>query len=136
MVQTSTFDLAAFYEYVQTKGDLRTPDHARRWSAAVLKTLGLNLDRGTKKQLAKALPEELAEPLMRVFWLAHFRDTNLSSHDFLNQVARRSGNSDPEFARIPVTAVFGGIKRLIDDKTSARVADSLSPEVRKLWQRA
>jgi len=117
-------------------GKLRTPQHARRWSTAVLKTLGINLDGRTKKKLAKALPEELADDLTRVFWLLHFRNSNLSSHEFQNQVARRSGNTDPDFARYPVLAVFHGVKEMIGSDTRQAVAKSLSPEVRELWENA
>lgn len=125
-----------FYQHVQEKGQLRTPAHAQRWTNSVLRTLGLTLDRGTKKELSKALPDELAAGLNQAFWLVHFRDKSLSSHDFQRQVARRAGNSDPRFARIPVLGVFGGIKQLINPDLSDRVAKSLSPEVRELWQQA
>jgi uncharacterized protein (DUF2267 family) len=136
MIQTETTDLTEYYQQVQKRGKLPTPDHARRWSVAVLNTLGLNLDRGTKKKLARALPPELAEALTRTFWLVHFRNPNLSSYEFQNQVARRSGNSDADFARIPVLAVFARLKSLLDSELSDRVAQSLAPEVRRLWQEA
>lgn len=136
MAQANGANLDSYYQYIQTAGQLRTAAHARRWSTAVLNTLGLNLDSRTRRELAKALPQELAYPLTRVFWLLHFRDNNLSSQEFLNQISRRSGNSDPQFARLPTTAVFSGIKQLIDDKTRTRVADSLSPELRELWENA
>jgi uncharacterized protein (DUF2267 family) len=136
MAYTNGSNLESFYQHVQKAGQLRTPAHARRWSTAVLNTLGLTLSRSARRQLANALPAELAAPLKRVFWLLHFRDNNLSSGTFMNQVSRRSGNSDPQFARLPVTAVFGALKQLVDDNTSGRVADSLSPELRELWQNA
>lgn len=129
-------DLNSYYQTVQNKGSLRTPDHARRWSTAVLKTLGFNLDGRTKKRLAKALPKELGDDVKRVFWLAHFQNNQLTSHDFQNQVSRRSGNSDPQFARTPILAVFHGVKALVDNSTQQAVADSLSPEVRELWEKA
>ena len=44
-------DLQEYYANVRTIGKLRTDGHAARWSTAVLKTLGLHLDRGTKKAL-------------------------------------------------------------------------------------
>ena len=125
-----------YYEHVQEKGHLLTEKLARRWSDGVLKTLGVNLDRGTKKALAKQLPEELADSLQGVFWLLHFRDTELSSYEFQNQVARRCGNSDPEFARYPTVAVFSGIQSFIDNDVRRRVAESLSPEVSQLWEQA
>ena len=129
-------DLTSYYQIVQSQGNLRTPQHAQRWSTAVLKTLGFNLDGRTKKRLANALPKELAADLTRVFWLAHFRNSNLSSHEFQNQVSRRSGNSDPQFAKVPILAVFHGIKQMVDSNMQKAVADSLAPEVRELWERA
>lgn len=128
--------LDGFFDHVKEEGNLLTEDQARRWTDATLKTLGINIDRGTKKKLAKALPEELASSLTRVFWLLHFRDTSLSSLDFQKQVARRSGHTDPRFARFPVIAVFGGIKQMIGSDVQRTVADSLSPELREMWQQA
>ncbi len=125
-----------FYRYVQEEGKLLSPEHARRWSAGVLRTLGTALDRRTKKRLAKALPEELADSLTSVFWLLHFRDPHLSSHAFQRMAARRSGNTDADFARIPTLAVFGGVKQMIDDELERDVAETLAPEVRELWQQA
>jgi len=133
---TQATSMTDFYEHVQQIGKLRTPNHAQRWSTAVLKTLGLNLDRGTKKQLAKTLPPELAEALTRIFWLAHFRNTNLSSHEFLDMVSRRSGNTDTNFARYPTIAVFGGLKELITPELNQQVTQTLSPEVSQMWQQA
>ena len=129
-------DLTSYYQTVQTKGNLRTPQHAQRWSTAVLKTLGFNLDGRTKKRLANALPQELGDDVKRVFWLLHFRDGSLSSHDFQNQVSRRSGNSDPQFAKTPILAVFHGVKQIVDSNLQKAVADSLAPEVRELWEQA
>ena len=129
-------DLTSYYQTVQDKGSLRTSQHARRWSTAVLKTLGFNLDGRTKKKLANALPEELGNDVKRVFWLLHFRNENLSSHEFQNQVSRRSGNSDPQFAKTPILAVFHSVKDLVDNSTQQAVADSLAPEVRELWEKA
>ncbi|MCB8979627.1 MAG: DUF2267 domain-containing protein [Ardenticatenaceae bacterium] len=129
-------DLNSYYQTVQNKGSLRTPDHARRWSTAVLKTLGFTLGGKTKKQLANALPKELGDDVKRVFWLAHFKNDQLTSHEFQNQVSRRSGNSDPQFAKIPITAVFHGVKQIVDSNVQQAVADALSPEVRELWENA
>ena len=129
-------DLTSYYQTIQSKGNLRTSQHAQRWSTAVLKTLGFNLDKRTKKRLANALPEELAVDLTRIFWLAHFRNSNLSLHEFQNEVSRRSGNSDPNFAKTPITAVFSSIKTLIDNDMAKAVSDSLAPEVRELWEKA
>jgi uncharacterized protein (DUF2267 family) len=134
--QNGTAELTGFYEQILTKGSLRTPQHARRWTKATLRTLGLNLDRGTKKAMSKELPEELAFYLNRSFWLLHFRNNQLSSHDFCQAVGRRSGNTDPDFAHIPVRAIFGGLKQFLSDDTKKRVADTLSPEMSDLWQKA
>ena len=74
MAHTNGTDLTNYYQNVQQNGSLLTADHAQRWSKAVLWSLGLNLDRKTKKELAKTLPDELAGFLTRAFWLLHFRD--------------------------------------------------------------
>ncbi|GAB4163635.1 MAG: hypothetical protein Fur0021_38970 [Candidatus Promineifilaceae bacterium] len=130
-------NLEQFYQHVQNAGRLRTPQHARRWSDGVLKTLGLHLDRSTRRTLAQALPPELAASLTRVFWLVHFRDRRLSAQQFQKQVANRSGVTDAQFARTPILAVFSGIKEIINDsELSSRVAAALSPEVRSLWEEA
>jgi uncharacterized protein (DUF2267 family) len=134
--QNGTAELTGFYEHVLTRGSLRTPEHAERWTMATLRTLGLNLDRKTKKAMSQELPEELAFYLNRAFWLLHFRNNQLSSHEFCQAVGRRSGNTDPDFARIPVRAIFGGLKQFLSDDTKKRVADTLSPEVSDLWQTA
>lgn len=129
-------DLSNYYHTVQTLGNLRTPEHARRWSTAVLKTLGVNLDRKTKKKLAKALPEELGNDLKRLFWLVHFRNKGMTQQEFQFEVSKRSGNSDWQFTRIPIQGVFHGVKELVDKDTQQAVADSLAPDVRDLWQEA
>lgn len=129
-------NMTQYYEYLTEAGNLRTVAHAERWSRGVLGTLGTVLDRGTKKALSRALPQELSSALGNVFWLLHFPDSNLSADEFQNRVARRSGNSDKVFARFPTLAVFGGIKQMIDSELSERVAKNLSPELRELWQQA
>lgn len=136
MTYINNNDLTDYFAYIQKVGKLRTPAHAQRWSRAVLKTLGINLDRGTKKKLAKALPAELADDLNRVFWLLHFRNTGLTQYDFLNQVARRAGNTDPDFARYPATAVFHQLKAIVGQDVSSQVAKTLSPEMRQMWEAA
>lgn len=125
-----------FYAHVQEQGKLRTVDHARRWSDGTLRTLGNQLDRRTKKELARTLPDELANSLTRVFWLLHFRDPRLTRQEFQKMSARRSGNTDADFAYYPVLAVFGGVKKMIDEDLQKKVADSLAPEVSELWQQA
>jgi uncharacterized protein (DUF2267 family) len=136
MTYSNNDELTDYFTYIQKAGKLRTPGHAQRWSRAILKTLGINLDRGTKKKLAKALPDDLAGDLTRIFWLIHFPDTGLTQYDFLNQVSRRAGNTDPDFARYPVTAVFHQIKAIAGQDVSTQVAKSLSPEMRQMWEAA
>jgi len=129
-------NLTDYYKTVEEMGHLRTKEHARRWSTAVLKTLGLNLDRKTKKKLANALPRELSDDLTRMFWLVNFRDKTMSRADFQFEVSKRSGNSDHQFARYPIHGVFHGVKDLIDDDTNQAVIDSLAPEISEMWQEA
>ncbi len=136
IVDMNDSDLLQFYDYVFRTGKLRTIDHARRWSNGVLNTFGLCLDRNTKRTLAKSLPQELANSLKGVFWLLHFRDPQMSSDEFLLRAARRSGNTDSEFAYYPTLAVFSGIKHFIDSDLENRVSNALSKEVRELWQKA
>jgi uncharacterized protein (DUF2267 family) len=129
-------DLDSYYQQVQTIGKLRTPDHARRWSTAVLNTLGDNIDGRTKGKLAKALPDELAHDLTRVFRFKRFVYKDMLAWEFQNQVARRSGNTDPQFARFPVLAVFHAIKSFADNDLGSAVAEALPTEVSALWQQA
>lgn len=128
--------LQEFYEFVQENGMLLSVELAERWSAGVLKTLGFHLNGRTKRSLAKVLPEPLSDHVKDVFFLLHFRDPNLSSQEFQKQVARRCGNTDSEFARIPTLAVFSGIRRFTNSKLNERIADALSPEVRELWEQS
>ena len=136
MAETNGADIAAYYQHIQEEAHLRTEPHAERWSTAVLNTLGLYLDKGTRKSLAAALPDELSADLRKKFWLAHFRDTEMSKEEFLERVARRSGNTDVKFAAVPTTAVFHNIKTLIDQDVNQQVVDSLAPAVSEFWQDA
>ncbi len=129
-------DLTSYYESVQTIGKLPTVGHAQRWSTAVLKTLGVNLDRKTKKKLSKALPEALGGDVKRLFQLVHFRNKNMTRQEFQFEVSRRSGNSDWQFARYPIQAVFQGVKSLIDNDINQAVADALAPEISEMWEKA
>lgn len=122
-----------FYRQVKENSHLRTEAHARRWTDAVLSSLGLQLDRGTKKSLARELPKELADSLTRVFWLVHFRNRSITSLEFQNQVARRAGNSDIRFARVPILGVFSGVREMITPDLDRKVTDTLAPELRELW---
>lgn len=137
MIQTQTpSKLHDYYAHIQEIGGLLTEAHAQRWSRATLNMLGVNIDRKVKKELIKALPEELGRALNAIFWLFYFRDTSISAHEFQNRVARRGGNTDPEFAHYPVMGVFGGLKNLISQELSRKVAESLSPELREMWNKA
>ena len=126
--------LNEFYEFVKREGQLLTVELAERWSAGVLKTLGFHLNGRTKRSLSKVLPEPLSDQVKDVFFLLHFRDPELSAMEFQKQVARRSGNTNAEFARFPTIAVFAGIRRFTNSKLNERIADALSPEVRELWE--
>jgi len=136
MTQSDRFDLVNYYAQIQTQGLLLTPEAAKHWSEAVLRTLSLNIDRRTKKRLAKTFPDVLAADLTRTFWLLHFRDHNKSRQDFLTDVAKRSGNTDTAFARNPTKAVFHELKSIAGDEVSDAVGDSLAPDVSQLWQEA
>ena len=131
---TNNTKLNHYYTEVQKYGNLPTQTHAKRWTTAVLQSLAPNLDRKTKKQLTNALPEELADTLSRTFWILHFRNTNITLYEFQDLVSKRSGNTDSHFAKIPVTAVFRGLKGLVNKEISNQVADSLAPELSELWQ--
>ncbi len=129
-------DLTDFYEYVEKHGELRTLEHAQRWTRATLNQFGLDIPRGAKKALAKALPDELSEHLTGVFWLAHFANPELLQIEFQEAVARRGGNTDKNFARLPITAVFSAIRvfNLLDSDTDRQVAEAISPDMRSLWE--
>lgn len=128
--------LDSFYAEVVRRGNMRSADQAALVSSAVLHTLGFNLSGGVKRELARALPADLAHELTRGWRLIHFRDTHLPLEKFAADVALHSGNTDPQYARMAVAAVFGQLKRLIDDDLSRRVGKDLSPEVRDLWHGA
>lgn len=136
MTPTDEEQLVSFYQYVYEVGSLRSVNHARRWTRGVLETLGTVLDRRSKRAVKKNLPEELATSLNGVFWLLHFRDPNYSIEDFCKRAAKRSGNSDAEFARQPTEAVFGGLREYIGPDLDQRIADSLPTEVSLSWQQA
>ncbi len=136
MSQSNGTDLAGYYQRVEKNGELRTESNAQQWSTAVLRALGTNLDRRTKKRLAKALPDELAFNLTRKFWLLHFRDKNKPRSLFLKEVARMSGNTDAQFAKLPTTAVFHELKAYAGEDVSNDVAEALAPEISALWQEA
>jgi len=136
MTETTNMQLTGFYEHVYQVGNLRTMDHARRWTNGVLETLGTVLDRRSKRAVSKNLPDELATSLNGVFWLLHFRDPHYSSEEFCQRVTKRSGNSDAEYARLLIRAVFGGMRLYIGPELDQRVADSLSPEMSSMWLEA
>ena len=128
--------LDSFYAEVVRRGNMRSADQAALVSSAVLHTLGFNLSGGIKRELARALPEHLARQLTRGWRLIHFRNTHLPLEKFAADVGLHSGNTDPQYARMAIAAVFGQLKRLISDDVSRRVAKDLSPEVRDLWNSA
>jgi uncharacterized protein (DUF2267 family) len=136
MTQTNSTDLNDYYATIKELGKLRTTGHAARWSEATLHTLALNLDKGSKKKLLKALPQELSDQLKRKFWLLHFRDKSITTLEFQKMVARRAGNTDEVFARYPIVATFHGLKGLLDDSVNDNVAETLAPELSQMWQDA
>ena len=135
-MSNETITIDDYYYDLMRGGNLRTTDHAARLSHAVLRALGFNLGGATKRKLAKALPPELARDLTRGWRLINVRHSQLSLDDFAKDVARRSGNTDADFAITATRAVFAQIKSVIDDDVSRAVARDLSPEVRTLWNAA
>lgn len=135
-MSNETTPIDGFYHAVMRNGNLRTPSHASRLTFAVLHTLGFNLSGGVKKQLAKALPSELARDLTRGWRLINIRSKNLSLGRFSKDVARHSGNTDPDNAENATKVVFHQIKQIIDRDLSRDVARDLSPEVREFWNAA
>lgn len=122
-----------YYSSILKTAHLPTEQHAIRTSAAVLRTLGFNLSGGKRRQLAKALPEELAFHLKRGWHLLRFRNRNLSLQDFLEETARRTGNTDTQYARQSTQAVFRELKSLIDQDLRREVGRDLPPEVGRFW---
>lgn len=125
-----------FYQTMMKAGNLRTPQHASRLTFAVLHTLGFNLSGGVKRDLAKALPKDLANDLTRGWRLINIRHKNLPLTAFAKDVARHSGNTDVQNAKTTTKLVFHQLKQIIDDDLSRQVARDLSPEVRDLWNAA
>ncbi len=135
-MSNQTLSLDSFYRTIMQKGNLRTPDHASRLTFAVLHTLGFNISGGTKKDLARALPDELARDLTRGWRLINIRSSRLPLEKFMKDVARHNGNTDPKNAERATKVVFGELKQLIDDDLTRAVARDLSPEVRAFWNAA
>lgn len=138
MVKEKIKSLEEYFDYVKAVGKLRTEDHAVRWSNATLQILGLNVSGRIKRGLRNKLPKQLSDQLGFVFMPVFFRDQNIEAREFCNFVARRSrAASDPDFARLPVAAVFGGLKALLDDDDfSEKIQEDLSPELSKMWEKA
>lgn len=130
----STNNLNEFFAHVRTQGKLRSDTHAHVWTRGTLNILGVNISKDAKQALQNELPQALANWLGGIFWPLHFRNENIAAIDFQNRVARRSGNTDAVFAKYPVTAVFGALKRIISQNTAQKVADSLAPDILDLWQ--
>lgn len=125
-----------FYQAIMEDGNLRTPQHASRLTFAVLHTLGFNLSGGVKRELAKALPDDLGRQLKRGWRLINIRHKKLPLREFAKDVARHSGNTDAVYAESATRVVFHRLKTLIDDDLVRKVARDLSPEVRELWNAA
>jgi uncharacterized protein (DUF2267 family) len=136
MAQTDIAETAVYYEEVRRNGLLLTAQDAHQWSHGVLRALGFALPRGVRKDLARALPEELAKPLSRKFWLLHFHDKDKPVGEFLKEIALTSGNTDRAFAVHPTTAVFHELKAMAGPELSDDVAEALAPEIADLWRRA
>lgn len=131
-----TITSESFYQTIMQQGNLRTPKHAARLTFAVLHTLGFNLSGRVKRELADALPDEMAKDLTRGWRLINIRHSKLSVHDFAKDVARHSGNTDPQYAQSATKVVFKQIKKIIDDDLVRAVARDLSPDVRDFWNAA
>ena len=132
--QTATLD--GYYSDLMHRGNLRTLNHAARLSSAVLHTLGFNLGRSSKRQLAKALPPELARELTRGWRLVNIRHRKLPMSEFAKDVALHSGNTDPEYAEMVTKVVFRQLKGFLDDDLRREVAKDLSPQVGAYWSEA
>ncbi len=134
MAEFENSQLDDFYGFIRNRATLRSTNHAREWARGTLEMLGTILDRGTKRAVSKNLPADLARSLNGIFWLAYFRNSNYPAEEFCQRVARRSGNSDSEFARIPVKAVFAGLQLYLGPDLDQRVSKSLPPEIQQMWQ--
>lgn len=132
--QATTSD--KLYQAIMEDGNLRTTQHASRLTFAVLHTLGFNLSGGVKRDLAKALPDDLGRYLTRGWRLINIRHKQLPLRDFAKDVARHNGNTDARYAESATRVVFHRLKSLIDDDLVRAVARDLSPEVRELWNAA
>ena len=132
----ATANLDTYFGLIQEKGNIISEKLAKRWSESTLKMMGLYMGKGGKKALSSQLPKELSDDLNRVFRLMHFPNTNMPLQEFQSAVARRGGHSDPQFAKLAITGVFHGLKTLIDKDTTDKVSESLSPEIREVWDNA
>ena len=128
--------LDSFYLNVENDARLPTAAHAERWTSAVLRTLGFNISGGAKRDLAKALPPELAGQLTRGWKLINLHNPRLKQNAFLKEVALRSGNTDQGYSRLATTAVFRNLKTYIDHNLEREIARSLPEDVSKLWEQA
>ncbi len=128
--------LESFYLNVENDAHLRTVGHAERWTEAVLRTMGFNMGGGTKRDLAKALPDDLSRQLTRGWKLINLHNSRMTQKAFLNEVARRSGNTDSAYARMATLAVFRNLKNYVDDNLERDIARSLPKDVGQLWDEA
>ncbi len=129
-------NLDIFYQNVMANGHLRTIDHAKRWTDAVLKMTGHNMKRSARKELANVLPAELSGAVSRVFWLVKLFDPEMPAEAFQKEVAKRAGVSDSQYARTPILAVFSEVKSLMNSDAAKNVRDGLPAEVAELWEKA
>lgn len=135
-MNTNNTALQAYYDNVQENGLLLTDDLARRWSGAVLRTLGYNMAGNAKKKLAGALPAELARELTRGFKLVPYTNSRMTTEAFFREVAGRSGNTDPAFAETVTLAVFSSLKQIAGSDLSRQVGNGLPREIGSLWNKA
>ncbi|MDT8307604.1 MAG: DUF2267 domain-containing protein [Anaerolineae bacterium] len=126
----------AFYRALQEGADLPTQEAARRWSQAILRTLGELLDRPARRALAFALPPELATALLEAPGPLHFRPRRLPQDWFLRTAALRSGASDATEAIQPVHTVFQLLKGMVKRETGERIVSALPAEVATIWHGA
>jgi uncharacterized protein (DUF2267 family) len=125
-----------FYLAIQQNANLATAADARRWSHAILRTLGELLSRPVRRTLAFALPPELAAALLEAPDPLFVRHGQLPLERFLRTAALRSGATEVAAARRPVRTTFHLLKALLSPDVGARVAAALPAEVAAFWEEA
>jgi uncharacterized protein (DUF2267 family) len=129
-------EAAAFYQAVQEAANLPTVADARRWTHAILRTLGELLNRPARRALAFALPPELAAALLEAPGPRYARNPQLPLDRFLRTAALRSGATDAAAALQPVRTTFELLRAQLQPDVARRVAGSLPPEVAVMWDAA